>query len=165
MKNELKHVTFTGAVEAFKCSGDKDSLPLGNEQMLFIVFKSNVVKLVNITSHKTWLTYLLSAPIFLLRGYYVGAIDAREHALVIKILRLRLFIHLFTGVHQEGISTRSNRNPRRINARGVLLVEELTSVAHSCTQEECLRFWSVKSISSFAHGLLLQWITKFASTS
>ena len=63
MKNELKHVTFTGAVEAFKCSGDKDSLPLGNEQMLFIVFKSNVVKLVNITSHKTWLTYLLSAPI------------------------------------------------------------------------------------------------------
>ena len=63
MKNELKHVTFTGAVEAFKCSGDKDSLPLGNEQMLFIVFKSNVVKLVNITSHKTWLTYLLGAPL------------------------------------------------------------------------------------------------------
>ena len=54
MKNELKHVTFTGAVEAFKCSGDKDSLPLGNDQMLFIVFKSNVIKLVNITSHKTY---------------------------------------------------------------------------------------------------------------
>ena len=63
MKNELKDITFTAAVEAFKCSGDKDSLPLGDEQMLFIVFKSNVVKLVNITSHKTWLTYLLSAPI------------------------------------------------------------------------------------------------------
>ena len=63
MKNELKHVTFTGAFEAFKCSGDKDSLPLGNDQMLFIVFKSNVVKLVNTTSQKTWLTYLLSAPL------------------------------------------------------------------------------------------------------
>ena len=74
MKNELKHVTFTGAVEAFKCSGDKDSLPLGNEQMLFIVFKSNVVKLVNITSHKTWLTYSLSAPILSFSHFWNGFI-------------------------------------------------------------------------------------------
>ena len=62
IKNELKHVTFTGEVETL-CSGDKDSLLLGNEPMLIIIFKGNLVKLINITSQKTRLTYLLGAPL------------------------------------------------------------------------------------------------------
>ena len=70
-------------------------------------------------------------------------------SLQVKSYQIKKLITIKPCSNQEGISTRGNRNPRRINARGVLLVEELTSVAHSCTQEECLRFWSVKSISLF----------------
>ena len=86
---------------------------------------------------------------FLLRGSYVGD----RHHKNIQTAPIHSFVHRRPSQanvvevassqqlpnyeafsfysNQKGISTRSNRNPRRINARGVLLVQELTSVAYN----------------------------------